>query len=341
VGDVTTLRSCASPAALCVLIAAAGASSTHHPLSFLEPLVSVDEPQRLQLVRGEPLIAVLPGSDGHLSLSAIMRVDTDADRVARWARDVSLQKGRYVESVGRFSTRPQVSDLAGLTFEAEDLADLARCRPGKCAVKVSAEEMTALQVAAGPDRAARLQAALGAALVRRANAYLSDGDRCASPFIDHKEPVAPAVVADALLQRLEFLPRRFPGLVDYLRRYPHVPDRHVTDSFLYWSKETLGVKPIVSVTHVTIARFDEPHLPEVLVIARQVFANHYRNGAVTVTALTGRGAERYLVYIQRAHVDVLQGFFGSVARRMLERRVKDEAPGVLFRLRELLERPVS
>jgi hypothetical protein len=138
---------------------------------------------------------------------------------------------------------------------------------------------------------------------------------------------------------MEFLPQRFPGLTEYVRSFPYAAAPQVTDSFLYWSKETLGGKPIVGVTHLTIASIDSRHLPEVVVIAKQVFANHYKNGSLTVMAITGRGPDRYLVYVQRAHVDFLQGFLGSVMRRMLERRVKNEAPGVLLGLRDRLQSP--
>jgi hypothetical protein len=36
-------------------------------------------------------------------------------------------------------------------------------------------------------------------------------------------------------------------------------------------------------------------------------------------------------------VDVLDGTFGGLLRRMVERRVRDEAPGVLGTLRRTLE----
>jgi hypothetical protein len=243
-----------------------------------------------------------------------------------------------VEAIGRFSQPPQIGDLEGLAFEEQDLEDLAECRPGRCDVKLSASEIMALRRVEGPDRNTCLEAALRRMLVQRATTYLHGGDTAADPYADDDEPVVPAEVFASLLQRMEFLPRRFPGIADYVQRFPQMRDPHVIDSFLYWSKETLGVKSIVNVTHLTIARFEPGAMPEVMIVAKQVFANHYKNGSITLTAMSGDGSDRYLIYVQRAHVDVLRGIFGGVARRLLERRVKAEAPAVLLALRDRLER---
>jgi hypothetical protein len=54
-------------------------------------------------------------------------------------------------------------------------------------------------------------------------------------------------------------------------------------------------------------------------------------------AITGSSDGNYLVYVHRSHVDVLDGKFGSFVRRIIERRVRDEAPDVLPALRRTLE----
>jgi hypothetical protein len=78
-------------------------------------------------------------------------------------------------------------------------------------------------------------------------------------------------------------------------------------------------------------------MPFALAITKQVYANHYMNGAVAVTAIAGSPGNYYLVYAHRSNVDVLDGIFGGVIRRIIERRVKKEAPGVLRALRMRLE----
>ena len=97
------------------------------------------------------------------------------------------------------------------------------------------------------------------------------------------------------------------------------------------------MKPIISITHFSLARFTTRNVPEVAVVAKQVYASHYRDAAITVTALTSDHAGAYLVYVHRSRVDAFQGLFGGMVRRIVERRVKAEAPGVLMGLRKRLE----
>ncbi len=108
------------------------------------------------------------------------------------------------------------------------------------------------------------------------------------------------------------------------------------ESFLYWSKERLGRRPIVSITHVNISRGHDPG-PEVIVVSKNVFATRYLTASISVTALTSDGARRYLAYVNRSEVDALGGMFGGIVRWFVERRLKSDAEDVLPRLRERLE----
>ena len=71
--------------------------------------------------------------------------------------------------------------------------------------------------------------------------------------------------------------------------------------------------------------------------AEMAYANHYKDGAVAVTAIAGSPGDQYLVYAHRSDVDVLGGVWGGLVRRMIERRVKNEAPGIVNALRVRLE----
>lgn len=88
---------------------------------------------------------------------------------------------------------------------------------------------------------------------------------------------------------------------------------------------------------MTLLQGEEPAAPRGLVISKQVFATHYRNGAVSMTAIADWNDGRYLVYVHRSHVDVLDGFFAGLLRHVIEGRVRDEAPDVPDALRTRLE----
>jgi hypothetical protein len=317
-------------AALSVVPAAAD-----NPLETMSGDVVITPADRARLDAGGTVVTVAAGRDGFLSLTAVIRVNATPERLLSWLTAVeTLQKGRYIPEIGRFSPVPRVDDLRPLMVDAGDLDDLAGCEPRDCGVKASAGEMAAFK---GLRGRARLDLAFRRLLVRRAADYLAHGDAAQAPYDDRRLPVVPAVLFNQLLHRVDFLPRYLGSYADFLRGFPRVADPHLTHSFLYWSKETLGMKPIVSITHFSAARFNSPALPEVVSVAKQVYASHYRNASITVTALFAHGGARYLMYLNRSHVDAFQGVFGGLIRRTVERRVKGEAPGVLQGLRGRLE----
>jgi len=112
------------------------------------------------------------------------------------------------------------------------------------------------------------------------------------------------------------------------------------ESFLYWSKESFGKKPVVSVTHVSIMPGKgRDGLPAMLVAGKQVFATHYMNTSLNLTAvLTGKaGSHNYLTLLTWTEVDLLGGYFGWLKRTLIERRVKDETQKIILGLRQRLE----
>jgi len=240
------------------------------------------------------------------------------------------------------SDPPRIEDLDGLFLDNRDLEDLRRCRPGKCGVKLSVLEMTQLRSAAAnaADWKDAVQQAFRAIVLQRATDYLARGDRDAPAYYDDPAPVAPYATFLELGESMPLLAQRFPGLCAYLREYPNAHDPHVVRSFLYWAKEMLGGRPIISVTHAAIARYQQPSLPEAVVVSRQVYATHYKNGAVTITAISESATGRHLLYLHRSSLDMIGGIFGGIARRTIERRLRAEGPRVLMEFRSRLERAI-
>jgi hypothetical protein len=311
------------------------------PFAFITPGARIDATERRGLDKGKTVVKVLPASDPDVAMFAAVRTAAPPERLIAWTREIAaLLQGRYVSAVGRLSDPPRLADLAGVALEDNDLEDLQRCRPGDCGVKLSATEIARLQkqIDGGTDWKPRVQSEFRRLLLDRVLAYLDDGDAALPPYHDDVAPVTADVEFAALMARLGFAMPQLPGVLEYLASYPRVAHPSVVDSFIYWSKETLGMRPIMSMTHVSILRSDASGTPEVFVISKQIFATHYKNASVSVTAVTGSGPSQYLVYVHRSHVDVLQGLAGGLIRRIIERRVRAEAPDVLNGLRMRLER---
>src|SRR5262249_175992 len=145
-------------------------------------------------------------------------------------------------------------------------------------------------------------------LLTRVQRYLTSGR--IPPDEDHHKQVQPSSRFASLLDHTPFLKDHFPKLAEYLRNHPYGMEPGV-ESFLYWSKERVARKAVISITHVSIVRSQDPSLPEVLIIGRDVFSSHYVNASLSVTALMRGGTNRtsYLVYVNRTEVDLLHGAF--------------------------------
>jgi hypothetical protein len=315
---------------LAILLATgAAAAGARDPFEFFKPSVTVGVDDRRQLDHGEPIARVIPSVAGEIAVFAAVPIHVDTNRLVAWMRRIEeLKRSSYVPAIGRISEPPRIEDLAGLELDDEDLSDVLVCRPGNCAIALSAPEMTQLHQAAvdsGSDWKAGVQLEFRRVVLQRIKAFLADGQPALAPF-------------SMILEHSTFLGANAPLFAEYLARYPHAPMTGV-ESFLYWSKERLAGKPIAIVTHVSMLRAQGEAFPDVLVAGRQVFATRYITASLGVTALVpGERGVRYLVYVNRSQVDVLNRWFGGLVRWFAERRVQAEAAEVLRGLRMRLER---
>ena len=333
-------------ALLALLLASAGPGAdegTGDPFMFFRPTVTLTSGDRARLNQGRSIVRLLPAVDTQLGIFAATRVRTDAATFrAHFQRIADLKRGPMVQQIRRFSDPPALSDLAELRMDPGDRSDLESCRPGDCGLKLSAREMAQL-VPLAKSRRASAQQALDAALrvmvFERVTHYLEGGQALLEPYHDQDEPIDLGVRFDRLVSTTPFLSAR-PDSVDSLRHLRH-PEADAGETFLYWSVEHFGRKPVVIVTHVNIIRGDGVSL-DILVTSRQVFATHYTNASLGVTALLqdqgGRNA--YLAYVNRSDVDAFGGMLGWLRRALVERRIRSEADDVLDVIRQRVERPV-
>jgi hypothetical protein len=226
-------------------------------------------------------------------------------------------------------------------LDDEDLSAIRRCRRDGCDLKLAGPEMDDLRqtlAEAGGDWKPVLQDAFRRLVLRRVEGYLKNGHAALPGYEDKDGPLSLGARFSAILNASPFLMDGAPRFAEYLDRYPHAPIPGVT-SFVYWSKERIDGKAVVGATHVSILRSADDRLPSVLVAAKGIFATHYVNASLGVTAVVPGepGSPNYLVYVNRSEVDVLGGLFGRVVRLIVERRVKKEASRVLVGLRERLE----
>jgi hypothetical protein len=240
---------------------------------------------------------------------------------------VSLKKSTSVPQIGRFSTPPRVEDLQALTLDDGDIDEIRHCSPGRCDLKLSADEIATvkpLAYAEGPNARAALDRAFRCLLVERARRYLTNG-----------EEYAPREFG-SLLYSGPYVRARFSDIATYLEHYPRSP-LPGAESFLYWSKETYAWKPMISITHMTLLRGDRQNgAPEATVVSRDIYATRYTSGSFVLTMVfrdVDTPGRHYLVYINRTWVDAMRGLW----RPFVEHRVRSQARKVFAATRDRIE----
>jgi hypothetical protein len=325
------------PAALVVCVAVHVLASPPQLLN----LFSADS--RSQLAKGRAVTQLLsePGID--IGLAAAVRSNISTDAFLARFRDVErMLEGKFTAVSGRFSRPPRREDFSTLTLSEEDLDDLRDCRPGRCGLKLSASEISRIRAAIAPAGRRWKEAALDAfkgVLADRAGAFLARGLAGLVVYEDGDDVVLPDPVTRHHLDAMERRGIARPHVLSFLRTYP--AEASGAESFLFWSKDTLAdTKPVISITHAAIVRPGDDSPP--VAVMTQVYASHYFNASVSVTTLVPAGDTRSdLVYVRLSSVDVFDGAFGGLIRRMVNRRVKSEGPKAIDALRRKLEAPMD
>jgi hypothetical protein len=314
------------------------------PFGFFAPWVTVSSSERNRLDEGDVVVRTLPGEDGQLAVLGVARLNATPDRLVAWTHAIAdLKRSPYVLAIQRFSDPPAPEDLDGLRLDDRDLDAIRECQPHDCGLKLSEREIVLLRHAVeqgGADSHEAVQREFRRLLLARLDLYRSKGLAGLPPYVNGAEPVQPQDAFAAILARSPYLSRRLSSLAAQLEGYPYVESPRV-ESFFYWSKEVYGAgKPVITVTHVNILHSDDgARVPAVFVAGKQIFASHYMNAALGLTAVlrdTTRNVH-YLAYLNRSQLDLLGGVFGFLKRSVLEGRISRDTPKILDALRRRLE----
>jgi len=270
--------------------------------------------------RGDALSKLLPAADAReMAAFGMVQVNTTADTLAARFRDIAnFKKSEQILEIGKFATRPTVQDLKGLTLDEAELAAIKSCEVGRCDLRLSGEMIARLRRGAPGDVAALFRQIL----VDYVNAYAAGGSAALIRYEDKSPSVSLATDFQGLLGASRYLRDYAPEFAAYLQSYPQNKPQGAED-FFYWSKEKFGVKPVISLTHVFMYR--RPDSNDLLIVSKQIFATHYFDSSMGITALVA-GSETtkfYLIYLNRSRVDALGGMFGGVLSSLIRRQIEN------------------
>jgi hypothetical protein len=256
---------------------------------------------------------------------------------------VKLKATKEVLQISPFAPRASASDMQSMTLDPEDIDDLRRCRVGNCKLKLDAAALERFQRdvrwsdPSAAETANRVAREIVAGYVA---AYQQGGAPALPQYRDRDRAVHVADETRVLFDRFSILAERFPDLRRHLDAYPQGRAGNAEDLF-YWSKESWGLKPVISATHLTLWKTTSD-VADAIVTSKQIYATHYFDASLAVTFLTGSGNPdepgMYVVYMNRSVVDALGGMFGLIKRTIARSKARN---GLVDQLQGLKKRVES
>jgi hypothetical protein len=319
--------------------ALARAGAADDPAALLHKYVRASDAELKRIERGEVITKTLESPEGReVSSFGVIRVSCTADVFAARVRDIERFKAsEYVLQIGRFKPQPTVEDLASMTLDPGDRDAMRTCRPGSCALRLPTAAIERFRTSIPWGTPAEIDAAAAAMrqfLVDEARTYLAGGSAALADYHDRSGTIPRAVAFRNLLRPAAFEAEYQPDLFKWLDEFPRV-SADGSDSFLYWSREKFGLKPVISMSHSVLQRRNGV----VAFGSKQLYASHYFEASLGMALFVAvpNTPYGYVTYLNRSRVDTLRGLLAPIARVVAARRARDGLARMLIDVRRKLE----
>jgi len=246
-------------------------------------------------------------------------------------------------AVQKFSNPPQLSDLAAVSIDADDLKELKSCMPGDCEVQLPSESMEQFRKSVNwnsPDAASQANRLAKQMTIDAILAYQKGGNAALGVYRDKDHPTRVSDAFQSLLGRMKGLPVYLPELSRLLLEYPvALPN---AQSEFYWEKVDFGLKPTLRVVQQITYRGGSPAGSAYAVGLKQLYANHYFQTALDLTVCVkdvARPGERgfYLITMKASQQDGLTGLKGSIVRSQAVGKSRSSLERTLTAIKQRLE----
>jgi hypothetical protein len=273
----------------------------------------------------------------------IVRIQTTPQRYIEGLGDIAaFKRDDKILQIGTFSTPPQPADLANLTLDEDDVRSLRSCRVEDCKVQLSAEAIERVRHEVNwraPDAARQATDVMRRILGDYVTHYLKSGSPAAMEYADSADRLSLADEFTGLVAADTTTWPRVPELRRHLLQFPSA--RAGSRDLVYWSKEQVHQRPVISVTHMAIVPGDAESPVQYAIASRQIYAMHYFDASLGITLLVPETAAAkpatYVVYLNRSRIDLFDGVLGGIARRVVKGKARSLVAEQLERLRRTLE----
>jgi hypothetical protein len=330
--------------ALFALLAVPAAATLEPARRFLTTAFNLSPADIARLDRNEVVSRTLDAKNRReVATLGIVRISMAPVRyVQRLADITTFKRADGVLQIGTFSNAPQPGDVASLTIDDGDLQRLRECKVEDCDLRLSAEAIERVRReidwrAADASRNAALL--VRQLLVEYVARYVRNGTPATMEYADRAPRLNVGREFESLMGADTITSNYAPRLRRHLLEYPTSSAEKMSD-FVYWSKELIRGRPVISVTHVATAAAVDDSPIEYAIASKQIYAMHYYDASLGLTLLVpDRGAASpttYVVYVNRSRIDLFDGLFGGVARRLVAGRARGLVADQLQRLQRVL-----
>jgi hypothetical protein len=300
---------------------------------ILHQNASFDPADFLALQQGEPVVSVLPRQHKQeVSVYGLVRVQASGEVFLQSFLDtMATRSNPAILEIGRFSGVPTLEDLNTLTMESRDVEALRRCVVGDCELKLSASMIDQFQKTVNwhsSDYASQATRRYKLMLLDYVRNYVQRGDEALIEYTDKSTTVSLLEGHRALLASL---PTFFHQSVQNGNSLS-LNGFQTIENTIVWSKIKFGLKPVLAINHIQIFKSDQEVGPQILILSKQIYANHYFDASIALTGLARNPDSKhgsYLFYENHSLADGLQGLFGKIKRKLIEREAVDGLKGVL------------
>ena len=312
--------------------------------SYVKTSFNMTEADLARVDRTHVVTRTLPANDPReIGTLGVVRLPIQpAAYVERIADITRFKKDEAVLQIGVFGSTPTLQDIASLTLDDADIRNLRDCQVGHCGLRLSADAIARYQAIdwRRPDASQRANALMRQMLVDHVAEYRRRGDTASMQYADKPEPLNLGREFAALSVSGPGGCEQFPDLRRHLLEYPADRTPETVD-VIYWSKERVGRRTVVSVTHLVTARITGETPVDYVIASKQIYASHYFDASLGLTVLlrdrSGPPELTYLVYVNRSRVDIFGGVFGGVARAIVSSRARSVVSDVLVKLQHTFE----
>jgi hypothetical protein len=315
--------------------------------AFFEDYIGLAKNQIASIRAGQPITKVLPSrSTAEIVVFGAIHINAAPDSFLKLSRDLDrLRRVHGYLAIGRFSNPPQLSDLRGFTFDAEEIKELKSCQPGNCRVQMPVTSIEELQRAvewSAPNAEDRVNQLLQRTTLNFLLAYQCKGNSILGTYNDKRNPTKVAREFKYLLSYSKPLVGYMPDFYKYLLIYPNGRPKNIEEMF-YWEKVKFGLQPTLRVLQVVTARgTGRPPNLAYAIATKQLYSSHYFQAALHLTfcirdEVTPKRPAFYLVTLIGSEQAGLTGLKGSVIRRIAVTRAASSLERSLMVIKRALE----